>query len=94
MRLRRSLISKLFAVWFVVLIVLPFTAPFQAWDSKAPISKPVNHNLKASDKLSKDAGIAVFTSPVLLSIVSVVMRAPGTGAPPPFTDAPHTVLRL
>src|SRR4030088_1929702 len=29
MSLRRHLISKLFAIWFVVLIVLPFTAPFK-----------------------------------------------------------------
>jgi hypothetical protein len=54
----------------------------------------VNHDLKASDRLAKDATIAVFTSPVLLSIVSVVMHAPIIGAPPPFTDAPHSVLRL
>jgi hypothetical protein len=94
MRLRRSLISKLFAVWFVVLIVLPFTAPFRAWDEGTPISKPVNHDLKASDKLAKDAAIAVITSPVLLSIVSVVIHAPGIGAPPPSTDAPQTILRL
>jgi hypothetical protein len=94
MHLRRRLISKLFAGWLVVLIVLPFTAPFRAWDTGTPISKPLSHDLKASDKLSKDAAIAVNTSPVLLSIVSVVMRAPSIGAPPPFTNALHSVLRL
>jgi len=29
MSLRRHVISKLFAVWFIVLIALPFTAPFK-----------------------------------------------------------------
>jgi hypothetical protein len=31
-RLRRSAIAKIIALWFVAMIVLPFTAPFQSYE--------------------------------------------------------------
>jgi hypothetical protein len=94
MQLRRSLISKLFAVWFVVLIVVPFTAPFRAWDPGTPISKPVNHDLKASDKLHDDAVMAAVTPSDVPSHTGVVVSAARTiGLAPPH-GAFHSVLRL
>ena len=56
--LRRSLGSKLCAGLFIVLIVLPFTAPFRAWDPGTPLGKPPSHDLKASDDLSDSAALA------------------------------------
>ena len=66
--LRRSLGSKLCAGLFIVLIVLPFTAPFRAWDAGGPLGKPPSHDLKASDDLSDSAALAaavVSAAPVL-----------------------------
>ena len=63
MSLRRSTLSRIFAVWFVVLIVLPFTAPFQVWSDGPAFSKAQGDDLKSSDKLSKDAAtVGVFSS--------------------------------
>jgi hypothetical protein len=55
--MRRTFLSRLLAVSLVVLIVLPFTAPFQAYDAGAPIAKTSSSDLKTSDKLSHDAAI-------------------------------------
>ena len=66
--LRRSLGSKFCAGLFIVLIVLPFTAPFRAWDVGAPLGKPPSHDLKTSDDLSDSAALAaavVSAAPVL-----------------------------
>jgi hypothetical protein len=67
--LRRSLGSKFCAGLFIVLIVLPFTAPFRAWDAGAPLGKPPSHDLKASDDLADSAALAgavVSAGPVLV----------------------------
>jgi hypothetical protein len=63
MDLRKRAASKFFAVWFVVMIVLPFTPPFQAWDPNSPVSKAPTHNV--SDKLPKDAATAVLIARVV-----------------------------
>ena len=63
MDLRGRVISKFFAVWFVVMIVLPFTPPFQAWDPHSPVSKAPTHDV--SDKLPKDAATAVLIARVV-----------------------------
>ena len=63
MPLRDGLLSKLFAAWFVVLIVLPFTAPFQVYDQGAPMAKTTpGHELKTSDKVSHHVAIAASIS--------------------------------
>jgi len=63
MGLRERAASKFFAVWFVVMIVLPFTPPFQAWDPHSPVSKAPTHDV--SDKLPKDAATAVLIARVV-----------------------------
>jgi hypothetical protein len=78
--LRRSLLSGVFALWFVVLIVLPFTAPFQVWSDEPVFSKTQGDDLKSSDKLSKDAAIAVSSpSAEVLSQGLAVQRRPAHG---------------
>jgi hypothetical protein len=92
--LRHCTVSKFFAVWFVITIVLPFTAPFQTWDPMAPVGKAPSHDAASSDKLSKDAAaVAVIASsaPVLLSISLSIRRLVDGQAHP---QALHTVLRL
>jgi hypothetical protein len=77
MSLRRSLLSRVIAVWFVVLIVLPFTAPFQVWSDGPAFSKTQGDDLKSSDKLSQDAAIAVsLPSALVLSRGMTVQRWP------------------
>ena len=60
--LRRSLGSKFCAGLFILLIVLPFTAPFRAWDSGTPFGKPPSNDLKTSDDLSNTAAVAADTT--------------------------------
>jgi hypothetical protein len=76
MSLRRSLLSRVFALWFVVLIVLPFTAPFQVWSDGPAFGKTQGDDLKSSDKLSKDAAIAVslVSTPVFTRGITVHRR--------------------
>jgi hypothetical protein len=93
-RLRRSLLSKAIAVWFVVLIVLPFTAPFRVWENGAPVSKAQGDDLKPSEKLAKDAAVTLFTPSALPSIASAALHGHthnGRSAPPHTLP---TVLRL
>jgi hypothetical protein len=94
MSLRRSLLSKAFAVWFVVLIVLPFTAPFQVWSDRDPISKAHSDNYKSPDSLSSDAAIVGWSPfPPALKAGATIRRPRLNGA----RVTPHTlptVLRL
>jgi hypothetical protein len=48
-------------VWFVVLIVLPFTRPFQVWHDRIPISKAHSEDFKSPDNLSNDAAIVAWS---------------------------------
>jgi hypothetical protein len=92
--LRRSLVFKLCAGLFVVLIVLPFTAPFRAWDSGAPFGKPSSQDLKTSDDLSNDAALAACTAslvPVAISDIVHGRTLKGRTTPPPVLQL---VLRL
>jgi hypothetical protein len=80
MCLRRSLMSGVFALLFVVLIVLPFTAPFQVWSDGPAFSKTQGDDVKSSDKLSKDAAIAVnLASTLVLNPGTTVLRRPTHG---------------
>jgi hypothetical protein len=94
MSLRRSLVSQLFAVWFVVLIVLPFAAPFQAWDPGTPIGKAPSHDLKSSDKLSNDTGIAALAPIAAPPTTHVLVRAWKTNSQAAGLSILHSVLRL
>jgi hypothetical protein len=94
MHRRRSLLSKAFAVWFVVVIVLPFTAPFQVWSDRVPIGKAHSDDYKSPDSFSSDAAI-VGSSPFApaLTAGAAIVRAPLHGS----RLTPHTlptVLRL
>jgi|KBSMisStandDraft_5_1062788.scaffolds.fasta_scaffold143224_2 hypothetical protein len=57
-----NLLSKACAVWFVVLIVLPFTPPFQVWHDRPPLSKAHSEDFKAPDNPSNDAAVVVWSS--------------------------------
>ena len=92
--LRRSLGSKFCAGLFIVLIVLPFTAPFRAWDAGAPFGKPSNSDLKAPEDLSNSVAVAAGTTSVAPVIASDVVdgRAPDGRAMGP--SVLRIVLRL
>jgi len=95
MSLRYSCISKVVALWFVVLIVLPFTKPFPAFDDGAPFGKPVNgQDLKTSDKLSSDAAVAAAVPAPVPPVSSVVVRVDEIVGVAFHPVAAHTVLRL
>jgi hypothetical protein len=91
---RCSFLSKAFALWFVVLIMLPFTAPFQVWHDRAPISRAHSEDFKSPDNPSSDAAIVVWsTSAPALTAGVAVGRRPLRGP----QVRPHTlptVLRL
>jgi hypothetical protein len=68
------MISQLFAVWFVVLIVLPFTAPFQTFDLTAPTGTTDAHGVVAAHKLSaKDTTTATLTPAVVPYLVTLTV---------------------
>ena len=95
MSLRYSFISKVVAIWFVVLIVLPFTKPFPAFDDGAPFGKPVNsQDLKTSDKLSSDAAVAAAVLAPVPPVSSVVAHVAGMIGVAFHPVAVHAVLRL
>jgi hypothetical protein len=94
MSLRCSFVSRVFAVWFMVLIVLPFTAPFQAWDPAAPISKASSQGLRPTDKLSADAALAALAPSVAPSTIRVIVRARKTSNQTARHCGLQTVLRV
>jgi len=92
--LRRSLGSKFCASLFILLIVLPFTAPFRAWDVGAPLGKLPSHDLKSSDDLSNGAALAagmVSAARVQTADIDPVHTADGRAVRPHVL---HLVLRL
>ena len=94
MSLRHRTVSKLFAVWFVITIVLPFTAPFQTWDLTGPVGKAPGHDAAPSDKLSKNAAavaVVACSEPVPRSISLPVRPLVNRQA---HRQVLHTVLRL
>ena len=61
--LRSHTLSKAFAVFFITLILLPFTAPFPTFDLTGATS---THALDCSDKIKTAADdLAVMTAPVV-----------------------------
>ena len=93
MSLRRSAVSKLLALWFVVLIVLPFTAPFRAWEIGAPI-KPPSSDAFSSDKLPKDAATAVLVARVVPVCINLDLHLKNLNARQESHQVLRTVLRL
>jgi len=92
--LRRSLGSKFCAGLFILLIALPFTAPFRAWDSGAPFGKPQSHDLKTSDDLSDSTALSagvVCAAPVLPGNFTAIRQADRRAMRPPVLQL---VLRL
>lgn len=94
MNLRRSTISKLFAVWFVVLIVLPFTAPFQTLDLGAPVGKAAAQDLFSANKLSKDTTTTALSHHVVPFSISVVLQVKSLSRSKERRQVLPTVLRL
>jgi hypothetical protein len=91
---RCSFLSKAFAVWFAVFIVLPFTPPFQVWHDRVPISKAHSEDFKSPDNLSNDAAIVAWSpsaAPVTAGVV--IERLPLCG-PRIRRHTLPTVLRL
>lgn len=97
-RLRRHALSKICAVWFVTLILLPFTAPFPTYQldhsSNGLPFEAIPKEVK--DKIGSDDGLAL---PSGWSVVPVTVNVVFAR---PFLDfkhttshpARHTVLRL
>jgi hypothetical protein len=97
-RLRRHAISKASAVWFIVLILLPVTAPFQSYQFQHssdgfPIEvtpKDLNEKLGADDELAVSSGW-FLVSPALTVIMAPYMPLfERSGGHQPS----HAVLRL
>ena len=94
MRLRRSLLAKAFAAFFVAIIVLPFTAPFQTYDPAVPLAKQTAHDLNISDKLAKDAGIAAYAPSVVFIAGPAAPLLPRVASRGAHRPVDRTVLRL
>jgi hypothetical protein len=97
-RLRQHAISKACALWFIVLIVLPFTAPFATFQlnhsSNAnpcdALPKDLKDKVGSDDKLALPSSWSVVPRPLTVVIV---------GSLPPLNQPKehlpqHTVLRL
>jgi hypothetical protein len=94
MRLRRSIFSKAIAAFFVAMIVLPFTAPFQTYDPQTPLAKHSAHDLNVQDKLAKDAGLAALAPTVLAVFGTATPLTPRRESRDVRRPLLRTVLRL
>ena len=94
MRLPRCTISKLFAIWFVVLIVLPCTAPFQTVDFAAPVGNARSHVLLSADKLAKDTTTPSCAHLVVPFFFSVAVRVESLNSGQQRRQVVCAVLRL
>jgi hypothetical protein len=90
----RTTIAKLIALWFVVLIVLPFTAPFQTIDLSAPRDKAPTHALLSIDKLAKDAASPASTDDVIPCAGYVALPAASPQGRPHRRHVVPAILRL
>ena len=94
MRPRRSFLAKALATFFVAIIVLPFTAPFQTYDPAVPLAKQTAHDLNVSDKLAKDAGIAAYAPSVVFIAGPAAPLAIRVASCDAYRPVDCTVLRL
>jgi len=93
MSLRRSAVSKFFAALFVVLIALPFTAPFRAWDPGAPVKTPTSDAF-SSDKLPKDVATAALVARVVPVFTNLSLNLKSLNGRQQGHQVRRTVLRL
>ena len=94
MPLRRCFLSKAIAAFFVAMIVLPFTAPFQTYDPNAPLVNKTAHDLNVGDKLAKDAGVAALAPTLVFVACPAVLLAPRAVSRDVPRPVDCTVLRL
>jgi len=94
-RLRHSAIAKIVAVWFVAMIVLPFTAPFQSYEL-TDSSSSSSHQALPKDKSDSDDNLVPppdwCPAPPPLNVVGIGRRAHSGCVDHHSLD--HTVLRL
>lgn len=96
-RLRRHSIAKFCAVSFIVLIVLPFTAPFPAFSlATSAQSDPYDTPSKdLKDIVAGDAQLGVLSDSSLLALPSVVtVLRPNVCSLGPIDEPPHRQLVL
>jgi hypothetical protein len=71
------LLNRLLGVWLVVLITLPFTAPFQTFELGAPSSEAAIDVSPAKDVTLAASSAFVPASPSLVARFDVVRRFSG-----------------
>ena len=99
MRLRLPTLSRLFATWLVVLIVLPFTAPWGTCDLSDLSDPGKSHS--SNDGLAKTSASPdetllppVLSSHLPLAHVLTPLPSLGLGSRPTVASARHAVLRI
>jgi hypothetical protein len=76
-RLRRHAISKASAVWFIILILLPVTAPFPSYQFQhSSDGFPIEATPKDLNKIGADDELAVPSGWSLVSPALTVVMAP------------------
>jgi hypothetical protein len=97
-RLRAHALAKLCALWFVVLILLPFTAPFPTYHlHNASSNRPYDALPKdLRDKLDSDEklGLPSHWSPIPALLQVVIVNLFPTVSPRLEHVPRHTVLRI
>jgi hypothetical protein len=88
------LLSRFFAVLFVILIVLPFTAPFQTVDLFAPQGKTPTHDPFSTAKDSKNVATLARTQGNIPWSYSTAVAPEALPDTPPRLPNALTVLRL
>lgn len=91
---RRATISKLFALLLVVLVALPFTAPFASF-SPADVAGEGAEGAASLAKTSEKATASCFVDPVVASVrSSSAPEMPVYGRPGDVSQILPAVLRL
>ena len=97
-RLRRHVASRVFACWFIVLILVPFTAPFPTFHLQKSSPHQTNDALpkEVKDKIGSDDSVALVVARSNLSRVEE--RSSRTSASrhrsSQHTPLQHAVLRI
>ena len=96
-RLRKHGISRVCAIWFIALILLPFTAPFPTYQLDGANSHPYDalpkefkNKIDADDRLIVPADVRLAV-PAFASVALGVFLPPDRVAAHPLQ---HTILRL
>jgi len=86
-----SIVARLIAIWLVVLVASPFTAPFKTWDLAASLAEMGTSDLLSDGKLSKDVAVHVPAyRAATLSLIGVV----GGSTCPRNADGPRLPLAV